>query len=444
MKPRTKFQKEIVALDEKLPQITQTQMKWARENAHSFVALRNKSGNIHCLHCGHVWKVNTTQGWQDEVMGSKCPNCKHILKVHSTQQRTYKENKEFRIISTFKGYQVIRTFEIRCTYKAKQEAVYWIHENSRIYLNEKGKYAIIGYGRMVGWYGIKSFGEFSLKNNNSIYAHNQHVRYTYPRIKVLDIIKRNGLVEYDDTITPFDTFWLLLTQPVAETLLKTGYVNVFHDCCYPTRLEQVKKYWSAFKIVFRNKYRIKKTGDYLDYLKLLESFGKDLSSSKYVCPKNFREAHSIYVKKEKKRLDAIRRKQDEERKQKEIEKLRKDKEWYIERMERWKDVEFKEGDVRITIIKTVDEVEHLGKLFGHCIHTNGYHREESSLLLCGHYKEKPKETIELSLKDFRILQSRGRGNRASRYNKPIISTLEKNIKVIRKIAKQKNVKLKSA
>jgi len=113
-------------------------------------------------------------------------------------------------------------------------------------------------------------------------------------------------------------------------------------------------------------------------------------------------------------------------------------------MERWKELEFKNGDVMITVIKTVDEVEKLGNLFKHCIHTNGYHREEDALLLCGYYKGKPKETIEVSLENFTIVQSRGLGNKASRYNKPIIATLTKNLRTIKKIAKQKEVKLKSA
>ena len=89
----------------------------------------------------------------------------------------------------------------------------------------------------------------------------------------------------------------------------------------------------------------------------------------------------------------------------------------------------------IVCIKSVDEVAEEGTLLHHCVFNNGYYKKEDSLLLSArdNRSQNPVETIELDLKSFRILQSRGNCNQDSPFHGEILSLLESNMQEIRKI-----------
>lgn len=440
MKAKTKIQKQIIAIDKKVPKLSEKQKQWAKKTCHSYYAFRNNAGTITCMICNHKWKSVTTQGWQDEIMTQKCPNCKSQLKIRSTPYRTYNEEKTFCIVTTIQNHQLIRIFTMNSYFKTSEKPRSYIAEQSRVYINEKGKFVIVGYSRANGWYGSSRwFGDWSVKHNDTIYAHNQHWDYYYPTMRWLPIVKRNGLKKYTKILTPFDTAFLLIKEPKAETLYKANQMELFTTCVYPERLLLIKKYWNTLKILIRRKVFISNAKDYLDYLELLEFFGKDLQCDKYICPDDFHKAHQHYVK--KKRVYIVKQKEKER-----LEQMLLENDKYVSHIQKFKDLELKEKNITIKVIDSVFEIERLGNLFHHCIHTNDYHKKKNSLLLCGYHKDKPMETIEFNLNKFTIIQSRGLQNKASKYNKKIIETLNNNITMIKKLSKRKtNVKqLKSA
>ncbi len=53
MKPRTKFQKQIVESSKKLPKITDAQIKWAYQNCIEHIGQKTAKGVITCLECNH-------------------------------------------------------------------------------------------------------------------------------------------------------------------------------------------------------------------------------------------------------------------------------------------------------------------------------------------------------------------------------------------------------
>lgn len=53
MKPKNKFQQQIVEASKTLPSITQEQIQWGYNNAISYVGQRTKRGRITCCKCVH-------------------------------------------------------------------------------------------------------------------------------------------------------------------------------------------------------------------------------------------------------------------------------------------------------------------------------------------------------------------------------------------------------
>ena len=70
MKPHTRFQHKVAAVNERLSPITEAQKQWGFRNALSHFAIRNAKGVAICLDCGHQWhSTDSTEG------ETKCPNC---------------------------------------------------------------------------------------------------------------------------------------------------------------------------------------------------------------------------------------------------------------------------------------------------------------------------------------------------------------------------------
>ena len=88
MKPRTRLEKLVAGLSEKLPAITKAQEEWAKEHVFDHVAYKCKN-ELWCSECGEIW-VNTG----NSKLGDKteCPYCHHQLDVKvSRKQKNHEE-----------------------------------------------------------------------------------------------------------------------------------------------------------------------------------------------------------------------------------------------------------------------------------------------------------------------------------------------------------------
>ena len=431
---RTKRQKAIVEINKSLPLITHVQQEWAFKNVLTHVAVRNKGGRITCLDCGHSWKSPfTTQGWQDQVMGGKCPNCNQELKVESTQKRNFSEDKYIHLIHVHKGYQVIRVFQIAGRYRSGRKRKTFAWEQSRIYMDAKSNYEVIGYSRQSNWYGGRWFGDFSLKQPKSIADHVDLTATIYPRIKVLPEIKRNGFKNDFHSIRPFVFFKMILTKPKAETLLKTGQYRFLQHCIGERDYELIERFWNPIKTCIKNNYKVGDVDMWFDYLKLCELFNRDIQNKKYACPVNLHKEHNKYVEKDRKRRLALEVKEMKTT-------LKKDQRVYVTEKKRFFDLEFNEGNITIKVIKSVMEVMDLGDRFKHCMYSLKYHRKKYSLLFVAHVDNEPVETVEYDLKIFKVLQSRGRFNHETEYHSKIMAIMDKHHNDIKKLVLTKTKK----
>ena len=65
MKPRTRLEKLVAGLSEKLPAITKAQEEWAKEHVFDHVAYKCKN-ELWCSECGEIW-VNTGNSKLDRI-----------------------------------------------------------------------------------------------------------------------------------------------------------------------------------------------------------------------------------------------------------------------------------------------------------------------------------------------------------------------------------------
>jgi len=422
MKPKNQFQSQVFEASKRLPPITETQVEWANQNCFEFVGRRTKKGVITCLECGVSW--GSKQTLINNVCGCMCPNCKKELKLYDTRKSVFSGSGYFCIVTVCGGFQVLRFFYIEVYTKAGQKAKYSTNEVVQWWIAPNGKYTV--RARLRNAYNFNNswnFGsEIEIRPERSVY--NLNATKMFPKQKLIPELKRSGYKGECYGIHPFDLFYTLLTDSRAETLLKRGETNVLK---YFTGrgLDAINEYWASLKICMRNDYHIEDVSIWRDYIDLLRFFGKDLRNAKYVCPANLKIEHDRFVQKKmewKKRQDA------EIAKKKALEEENR----FIEMKSRFFGIMFSDGQIQVKVMDSVDEVMREGDVVHHCVYSNSYHLKPDSLILSASIGGKRVETVEVSLSQLKVLQSRGVCNSNTEHHDRIIKLVKKNIPLIQK------------
>lgn len=425
MKPKNKFQQQVVEASKTLPSITQEQIQWGYDNAISYVGQRTKKGKITCCKCGHSWQgegelINT-------LLGCECPNCKSKLIVKTSQKRSFDDSYYMTVIDAHKGYQVVRTLMLSYTTKVGRLPEYTHSEVMQRWIAPDGKHCTFAKLRQtMGTYCIDSWifhTPLELRNENSnnkfyinVYDKIGSMGEIYPRQKLIPELKRTGYKKALYGQKPLDLFRTLLTDSRAETLIKTGYTKLL-ERIMNSGWKNIDSYWQSIKIAIRNKYRIEDAILWCDYIDMLRFFGKDLHNAKYVCPANLKAEHDRYVAK-KAKADALL----------EMEKQLEKEDSYREAKARFFGIVFSDGLINIRVLESVAEIIAEGKVMKHCV--SSYHSKEDSLILSACIEDKRIETIEVSLSQLKVIQSRGVCNKTTKYHNQIINLVNENISLI--------------
>jgi hypothetical protein len=422
MKPRNKFQKQVFEASKKLPAITETQVKWAYHNCFEHFGLRTKKGVITCLECGISWKSEHTL--IDSLFGCTCPNCRMELKLLDTRKRVVRDNQYFCLITICNGFQVLRFFYVVYNAKAGKEARYFHWEVAQRWIASDGKNEVVARLQPVLYHGEN----WNMKSNLEIRPkrtyHNIAPAFVYPRQRLIPELKRSGYNGNFYKLTPFDLFRVLLSENKAETLLKTGQIGLLRYFANQT-FQNISDYWASIKICIRNGYQISDVSIWCDYIDLLRFFEKDLHNAKYVCPADLKTEHDKHVRKKR---EWQKRDNMEKAKQKAIEETRR----YKEMKSRFFGIQFTDGLIQVQVLESVEEIMKEGDLMHHCVFANDYHLKPDTLILSARIDDKRIETVELSLSQLKVLQSRGVCNKNTEYHNRIIKLVEKNIVLIQK------------
>ena len=386
MKPRNKIQREVVALSVTLRPITDKQKEWG------------------------------------------------ITHSYTEKERTYEKTmyRYFVVSSRVKDWQVCRFFQIR-----KQRQLYDIIEPVRLWFYTDGHMEVEAMSRFCMSGRIDSWiidSDLSLKQAPLPYRdYTQMLPISASKVtSMLPILKRNGLKRSFHNLQPRDVIEGLLKNNMFETLWKCGQFSLLQALAYELNRDYNNAdKMAAVRITLHHGYKISDGRMWVDMIYLLERAHKDIRNPKFVCPADLKKGHD-------QALDWYNRYEERQRKISERNKLLEDqkaiKEYEIAR-KRFMGMVLSDGKVVIQVLPTVKDVEQEGKAMHHCVFTNKYYKRLDSLLLTAKVNDERVETIEVDLKRYQLVQSRGVCNQNSKYHNEIVSLVNKNMNIISKFNK---------
>lgn len=421
MEPRTKLQQRIFSLSQCLAPITERQKEWAFQHCFEHYGRRTKKGAASCLECGYEWFDKTLKPGP-----YVCPHCGRTIEIIETPKRQFKRDEAyFCILTTSEGCQVIRFFDLYVTRHVGREAWYSCQEVVQLWVTPAGKVVSIARLRpMLSWYRDSWNWSSTLEVRPYNMCYDINPGYVYPRKGIIPALKRNGFRGKLHGISPLRLFLALLGDCRAETLLKAGqYSMLAHEI--RSKVCADAKYWPSIRICMRQGYLIPDASMWCDYIDLLRYFNKDILNAQYVCPENLKAEHDRLEWKKRDRLakEEFRRK---------IKQIQDAEDKFRELKSRFFGINFSDDIIRVRVLESVMEYLQEGELMHHCVYTNDYYSRPDSLILTAQIGEQHIETIEVSLKTFHVVQSRGVYNKLTVYHDRIVNLAEQNMDLIRR------------
>ena len=438
----TRRQDEVLRLHRLLTPITDGQKEWMFDEPFdkNRVAYYWKRGRVWCQECGHIEPKAALASELIINVGAQkyvCPHCGRTLDLqpydYSMRHEVWVE-KYCTVCTTFRGYQVFRTYEAVRHNKEGEPTERTVHPIYENWLHPDGKETVIAsqYTRSL-WNVRWQYGsEWSpKKHTQSWYASDlfdiEH-NYWYPVRRYSPILRRNG---YDDRMFPaghvIRCMTALLTMPVAEELVKTGQ-RVLFAYMVARGWNEWQHFIHAVRICNRNGYVVKNPAMWMDYLYLLEYFHLDTHNAHYVCPADLQAEHDRLVKR-KQRIE------EREELARRIREAAKREKGYKKSHGRFFGIVFSGGGITVHVVSSVREMAEEGTVMHHCVYVNEYYRKKSSLILSARDEDGNRlETVEVDTSTWRVLQSRGICNQPTERHDDIVRLVEKNMKLLKKVA----------
>lgn len=420
MKPRTKIEHEVLNLSKNyVAPLRSEQSDYAKEKCFEKFAKSTTKGVITCLECRHQWTDTS------KPKRLVCPECSAKMRVEVTRKLKWSDANYFGVIDNVGGYQVLRTFYIERNLRSGKEAYYYICEIiQRFIINEK-KEVIVARARNMSSYGAgwSWMSDMEIRKDgycgwSGIQKYKLGLECICPGHQVSREIKRNGFKGDCFGIDPIKLFQAILKDPKAETLLKTKQGSLLSRHIYRG---DVSKFWRSVCICNRNKYIVKNVEMWIDYLSMLEREDKDILNAKYVCPKNLKKAHDDLSAK-------IQARRERERKERDRLKALGDEQALKELKSKYFGIMIVSDDIQVKVLDSIDAYMEEGKAMHHCVFSNEYYMKPDTLILSATIDGKRIETVEVSLKTFKVVQSRGVCNSNTEYHDKIISLVNREFK----------------
>lgn len=429
---------EVSALSARVRELTDTQLDYCKSSImfkeHAIYHL--KGGVAWCSCCGHTkFRVNPQEPT------AKCPKCGHTFKSIESTRTTHHGFGYCAVLSALGDWQIVRYVCTEC-YSKKGSAGYAMSEVLRKWYNVRTRQVVtekVATKCFPTWIDqpYSMYSDLRIAKQETHYS-SEWFRHTIcPHGKIHDELRKIGfsipaLRKMDSVCKSFE---IVKSCPMAETMLKRGQYELVN---YMDGYEKKAKHFERqFILALRHGYNLEKVNlkDYIDYLEQCEQLHYDLHSPKWLCPASLDKEHARLNRLiERKKIEARRKEylSDYEKKRKKIERD------YAKRIQRYVGLLITNGTLEIRPLLSVREFVDEGAEMQHCVFWNGYYdakKHPYSLILSAKIDGERIETIEISTKDWRIVQSRGFQNNPTGHHSEIISLVEKNMKTIRKMAK---------
>lgn len=414
MRPRSKYEKSVAAANLLLTEeISLNVMKWAL-TLIKHPAFRTSRRKTTCGDCGHMFL------YEGKAKKVKCPKCGKKLTINDTQKRRIDDAIYFGVLDTVEGLQVQRVFRLNVSFCKGKPFTSEVVEICRMWINSKGDVAVTSHARNMMSAYSDSFNldsDIILRNtNNTHWVISDD--YIYPRYKVIPELRLRGLKGKFPNCHPTCLMSNLLKDSRIETLLKAGNIRaVEYFISNPLSLD---KCWASHKIAMRNGYDISDYHLWCDTINLLNRLGKDIHNAKYICPADLRAEHDRLVEKDiaRVRREAERLKSEEDRK--------KEEDFYKYKTPYF-GISIKDNNFDIFPLISIKDYREEGEAMHHCVFSCGYYGRKDSIVLSARDRMGNRlETVEFSLAEFKVVQSRGVCNSETPYHNQIIKLVNDN------------------
>lgn len=423
MKPKTKLQKQVAELTPLLPELTDKQELYALQFcfAHHGYRFKKHTFDTICMDCHHKFITQKNK--------VKCPSCGTTLKIIDTQKRIDSQERHYCILDSYCNFQIIRFFFVTKYSKINGSKKYEFTEVAQHWIDSKGNVVTKTILKVPFWDTWSLGSDLAIRNRSykkDIYLNSCCV---YKVKKVIPILKRNGFKGNFHDIPPLALFEDLIKSNDAEILFKSGQIELYK---YFTQnnFNCFDKYRKQIKICIRHGYIVSDPYIWVDLINDLEYLGKDISNPDYICPADLHRDHTRYTER---RRDIERAKSIEEQKA----RIEQDNKLYQKQKKRFFGLKITDGTIDIVTLDSVNEFLIEGDTHCHCVFTNEYYKETNSLILSARTGDKRLETIEVDLKKYKVVQSRGLYNQNSEYHNQIVNLVNTNMSLIKKLRQRK-------
>lgn len=296
-----------------------------------------------CMDCGEEFSTELVKRKR-----ATCPHCDTKLIIEQTKKRTRKETNFFALAEVFGEYQVIRNFQIHGRSGRGTKKEIYISEILQHWVTEdwKGniKREVIACLHTSNYHAdYWSCGNLEIRDKNSP-KYDVYPSMYHPDSEFKAEYLKYGINSELKGLTFIEAIVMIPQQPRAETLLKAKQYNVLGYM--RTYSWHIHNYWPSLKICIRNKVYIKSPTMFFDYLELLQHFGKDLRSPKYLFPKDLKKAHDYWMKKK-------RQKQEMEAQERKRKRAIENQAEYIKEKGHFFGMTFSEGGITIKVLESV-------------------------------------------------------------------------------------------
>ena len=159
--------------------------------------------------------------------------------------------------------------------------------------------------------------------------------------------------------------------------------------------------WQSYKVAARRHYRPSDYGMWCDTVRLLEQCGKDIHNAIYVCPKDLKATHDHWLGKRNK---AVEKRRDREQM---LRAKAREADFYREKS-RYFGIVISDSDIEISVLDSIEAFQAEGSSLHHCVFGNRI------------------ETVEFSLSQGKVIQSRGLCNSNTEYHDRIVGLVNAN------------------
>lgn len=241
-------------------------------------------------------------------------------------------------------------------------------------------------------------------------------------------------------IDPKELNRVINNNPVAENLYKNDD-GLFGYLIWQPYAKQVCR---AITLAKRHGFQFNgySTALWFDMVRAMIFCKKDIHNPIFIAPKNLQATHDKFIemayRKREREREEKRRRQEELRIQRQIEQIKsqleKDQsvnEAYIKRRKKFYDMVLTDGLIECRVLRDVQAFADEGLAMAHCVFRCEYYKKVYSLILSARINDERVETIEIDLKNYKILQCYGKHDQFTMYHQRIVDLVNSQMDIIK-------------